>query len=53
MIGYHKDITEYNVKPIPNVYAVPLYGCVVICHINKLEKANLGRVISKLLPTPQ
>ena len=53
MIGYHKGIIEYNVKPIPNVYAVLLYGCVVICHTNKLEKANLGGLISKSSPTPQ
>ena len=42
MISYHKGIIEYNVKPIPNVYVVPLCGCVVICYTNKSEKVNLG-----------
>ena len=53
MISYHKSIIEYNVKPIPNIYAVPLCGCVVICYINKSEKVNLGGLISKSLPKPQ
>ena len=48
MIGYHKGIIEYNVKPIPNVYAVFLYGCVVICYTNKLEKVNLGGAYIKI-----
>jgi hypothetical protein len=54
MISYHKGIIEYNVKPILNVYAVPLRGCVMIYHTNKSEKANLGGgLISKSPLIPQ
>jgi hypothetical protein len=48
MIGYHKGIIEYNVKPIPNVYIVPLCGCVVIYYTNKSEKVNLGGAYIKI-----
>jgi hypothetical protein len=39
-----KDVTEYNTKSIPNLYTVPLCGCIIIYHTNKSEKVNLGKM---------